>query len=103
MLHCSNLFYIQEQADLAEKLCQLSFGDKVFFANSGSEANEGAVKMAMRYHYSKGTPKHNVITINNSFHGRTLAMVAATAQSKYQKPYQPVNPNFINWMGMILI
>ncbi len=90
VMHCSNFYYVKEQAELAQKLCQLSFGDKVFFANSGTEANEGAIKMAKKYFSKQGINKHKIITLKNSFHGRTLAMVAATGQEKYQKPYKPL-------------
>ncbi|MEX1377019.1 MAG: aspartate aminotransferase family protein [Eubacteriales bacterium] len=90
VMHCSNFYFIKEQSELAEKLCQLSFGDKVFFANSGAEANEGAIKMAKKYFSKQGIKKHKIITLENSFHGRTLAMVAATGQAKYQKPYKPL-------------
>ncbi len=96
VMHCSNFYYIKEQSDLAEKLCALSFGDKVFFANSGTEANEGAVKMARKYFSKKGIKKHKIVTLKNSFHGRTLAMVAATGQEKYQKPYKPLVNGIIN-------
>jgi acetylornithine aminotransferase/acetylornithine/N-succinyldiaminopimelate aminotransferase len=96
VIHCSNVFYIKEQAMLEKKLCEISFADKVFFANSGSEANEGAVKLARRYFKNKGENKYKVISLNKSFHGRTLAMVAATGQEKYQKPYAPLPSGFIN-------
>jgi len=90
VMHCSNFYFIKEQAELAEKLCQLSFGNQAFFANSGAEANEGAIKLAKKYFSKQGINKHKIVTLENSFHGRTLAMVAATGQSKYQKPYKPL-------------
>ena len=96
VMHCSNFYYIQEQALLAEKLCQISFGNKVFFANSGTEANEGAVKMAKKHFSRQGLKKHKIITLKNSFHGRTLAMVAATGQEKYQQPYHPLTNGIAN-------
>ncbi len=96
VMHCSNFYYIEEQAYLAERLCHVSFGGKVFFANSGTEANEGAVKMAKKYFSKQGLKKHKIITLNNSFHGRTLAMVAATGQEKYQKPYKPLTNGITN-------
>ena len=96
VMHCSNFYFVKEQAELAEKLCQLSFGDKVFFANSGTEANEGADKLAKKYFSKLGEKKHKVITLKNSFHGRTLAMVAATGQEKYQEPYKPLVNGIIN-------
>ncbi|MBR5236867.1 MAG: aspartate aminotransferase family protein [Clostridia bacterium] len=95
LLHTSSLYYIENQAKLAEQIVKHSVGDKVFFANSGAEANEGAVKLAKIYFYKKGQPeKSEIITLENSFHGRTLACVAATGQPKYQKPYKPLTPGF---------
>jgi len=96
VMHCSNFYFIKEQAILAEKLCNISFGNKVFFTNSGTEANEGAIKMAKRYFSKQGIKKHKIITLKNSFHGRTLAMVAATGQEKYQKPYMPLVNGIVN-------
>lgn len=96
VMHCSNVFYVKEQAMLEKKLCEISFADKVFFANSGSEANEGAIKLARRYFKNKGDNRYKVITLKKSFHGRTLAMVAATGQEKYQKPFTPLPAGFIN-------
>ena len=95
VLHVSNYYYIEEQARLAEKICTNSCADKVFFANSGAEANEGAIKLAKIYQYKKGnTEKSEVITLTNSFHGRTLATVAATGQEKFQEPFRPLTPGF---------
>ena len=95
LIHTSNLYYVKSQAYLAEKICKLSCADKVFFSNSGAEANEGAIKLAKIYFYKKGMPEKNeIITLNHSFHGRTLATVAATAQEKYQAPYKPLTPGF---------
>lgn len=95
VLHVSNYYYIEEQAKLAEKICTSSCADKVFFANSGAEANEGAIKLAKIYQYKKGnTEKSEVITLTNSFHGRTLATVAATGQEKFQEPFRPLTPGF---------
>lgn len=93
--HVSNLFYSDRPAELAELLVKNSFGDKVFFCNSGAEANEGAVKLARKYakkHFGDG--KFEVITMKNSFHGRTLAMITATGQEKYQKGFEPLMPGF---------
>ena len=71
------------------------FAHKVFFSNSGAEANEGALKLARMYFYKKGEGhKNEVVTLKNSFHGRTLATVAATGQEKYQAPYKPLTPSF---------
>lgn len=96
-LHCSNLYYIEPQAKLAKLLVENSCADKVFFANSGAEANEGAIKLARIYFKKKGVDgKYEIITLKNSFHGRTLATVAATGQEKYKKPYAPLTPSFVN-------
>jgi len=94
-IHCSNLYYIEPQAKLAKVLVENSCADKVFFANSGAEANEGAIKLARIYFKKKGMPeKFEIITLDKSFHGRTLATIAATGQEKYQKPYSPLTPSF---------
>lgn len=94
LLHTSSLYYIESQAKLAKKLVELSCADKIYFANSGAEANEGAIKLAKIYFYKKGVEKYEVISLKSSFHGRTLATVAATGQEKYQKPYYPLIPGF---------
>jgi acetylornithine/N-succinyldiaminopimelate aminotransferase len=103
LMHVSNLFYTQPAAELAEILVKNSFGDpkegplrgKVFFCNSGAEANEGAVKLARKWAKKKyGPQKFEVITMKNSFHGRTLAMITATGQEKYQKGFEPLMPGF---------
>jgi acetylornithine aminotransferase/acetylornithine/N-succinyldiaminopimelate aminotransferase len=94
-IHCSSLYYIESQAKLAELLVKNSCADRVFFANSGAEANEGAIKLAKIYFYKKGMPqKYEILTLKKSFHGRTLTTVAATGQEKYQKPYAPLVPGF---------
>ncbi|MDI6643838.1 MAG: aspartate aminotransferase family protein [Methanobacteriaceae archaeon] len=80
LIHCSNIYYTEIQVELARLLCEISSYDKVFFANSGAEVNEGAVKLARKY-----TGKNDIITMENSFHGRTLSMVAATGQHKYKE------------------
>ena len=95
LIHCSSLYYIEPQAKLAKVIVENSCADKVFFANSGAEANEGAIKLARIYFGKKG--QHNrfeIITLDKSFHGRTLATIAATGQDKYQKPYSPLTPSF---------
>ncbi|MBM7582155.1 acetylornithine aminotransferase/acetylornithine/N-succinyldiaminopimelate aminotransferase [Caldicoprobacter guelmensis] len=94
LIHCSNLFYIEAQAQLAKLLVENSCGDRVFFANSGAEANEGAIKLARKYFWDKGVNKYEIITAINSFHGRTLATLAATGQEKYQRPFVPMPPGF---------
>ena len=95
IIHTSNLYYIEPQSLLAERLVSKTCMDKVFFANSGAEANEGAIKLAKIYFYKKGIEKYQIISLDHSFHGRTLATVAATGQEKYQKPYKPLTPGFI--------
>lgn len=94
-LHCSNLYYIENQANLAKIIVENSCADKVFFGNSGAEANEGALKLARIYFQKKGLEKYEVITLKNSFHGRTLATLSATGQDKYRDPYKPLMPSFI--------
>jgi len=94
LLHTSSLYYIESQARLAQKICEASCADKVYFGNSGAEANEAAIKLAKIYYYKKGIKKYEVISLKSSFHGRTLATVAATGQEKYQKPYEPLIPGF---------
>ncbi len=94
VLHTSSLYYVEGQAALAKKIVENSCADKVFLANSGAEANEGAIKLARIYHYKKGSGRYKIITLKNSFHGRTMTTVAATGQEKYQKPYAPLTPGF---------
>ncbi|HHX17293.1 MAG TPA: aspartate aminotransferase family protein [Clostridium sp.] len=97
LIHCSNLYYVESQAKLAKLLVKNSCADKIFFANSGAEANEGAIKLARIYFKKKGMEeKFEIITLANSFHGRTLATIAATGQNKYQKPYSPLTPSFLS-------
>lgn len=96
LLHTSNLFYTTPQLKLAELLIKNSEMQRVFFANSGTEAVEGAVKLARRWGHLKLNGAYEVISANNSFHGRTLAMIAATGQYKFQQPYEPMPAGFIN-------
>ncbi len=96
LIHTSNQFYTIPQVQLAELLVQNSCLDRVFFCNSGAEANEGAVKLARRYGKLHLNGAYEIITTHNSFHGRTLAMVAATGQAKFQEPYTPLPIGFIN-------
>ncbi len=97
LIHCSNYYYIESQAKLAQLIVENSCCDKVFFANSGAEANEGAIKLARLYYRKKGFPeKFEIITLEKSFHGRTLATLAATGQEKYQKNYCPLTPKFLS-------
>ncbi|MDM8000054.1 MAG: aspartate aminotransferase family protein [Dehalococcoidia bacterium] len=92
----SNLLYSVPQLQLAELLVKNSCFDKAFICNSGTEANEGAVKLARRYGKLHLDGAYEVITTFNSFHGRTLAMTAATAQKKFQEPYTPLPSGFVN-------
>lgn len=92
LIHTSSLYYIENQAKLAQKLVENTCADRVMFCNSGAEANEGAMKLAKIYFYKKGLDKYEILTLDKSFHGRTLATVAATGQEKYQKPYRPLLP-----------
>jgi len=95
LLHTSNVFYNEPQALLAQMLIENSFADQVFFANSGGEANEGALKLVRKYWKTKNQPeKYGVISLCSSFHGRTLCTTAATGQEKYQKPYTPLPAGF---------
>jgi predicted acetylornithine/succinylornithine family transaminase len=96
LIQASNQFYTVPQIRLAELLVQNSCLDKVFFCNSGAEANEGAVKLARRYGEHNLGGAYEIITTSGSFHGRTLAMVAATGQPKFQQPYLPLPSGFIN-------
>ena len=96
LLQTSNQFYTVPQLQLAEALIDNCALDKVFFANSGAEANEGAVKLARKYGRLHRDGAQEVITMLNSFHGRTLAMAAATGQPHYQEIWKPLTPGFVN-------
>ena len=96
LIQVSNQFYTVPQLELARLLVENSCLDRVFLCNSGVEANEGAVKLARRYGKLKLDGAYQVITTYNSFHGRTLAMTAATGQDKFQEPYTPLPAGFIN-------
>ncbi len=95
LIHVSNIFHIEPQIELAKLLTENSFADKAFFCNSGAEANEGAIKLARKFFSEKGdTDRYHVITMENSFHGRTLATLAATGQTKYRLGFEPETPGF---------
>ena len=95
LIHTSNLYYTEPQVKLARLLVDHSFADRVFFCNSGAEANEAAIKLARRYgHERHGAKRFEVITMKNSFHGRTLGMLTATGQDKVQKGFEPLMPGF---------
>lgn len=95
LIHTSNIFYTKVQADLVEKLAEISGLDKVFLSNSGAEANEGAIKLARKYGNSVSAQKNKIISAKHSFHGRTLATLMATGQEKYQQGYQPLPEGFV--------
>ncbi len=95
LMHVSNLYWIEPQVKLARLLVENSALDKVFFCNSGAEAVEGAIKLARKYAKKHmGLDKYEIITMDKSFHGRTLAAITATAQPKYQKDLDPLPPGF---------
>ena len=95
LVHVSNLYYTRPQTDLAQLLVENSFADRVFFCNSGAEANEAAIKLARRYSSEKfGANRHVIISMENSFHGRTMGTLSATGQTKIQAGYDPLLQGF---------
>lgn len=94
LLHVSNLFYTEPQTRLAELLVRNSFADRVFFCNSGAEANEAAIKLARKYGHDHADGRDEILTMEGSFHGRTLATLTATGQAKVQKGFEPLLPGF---------
>jgi len=96
VLHTSNIYYVEPQAQLAELLCKHTFADRVFFSNSGAEANEGAMKLACKYFYAQGSKRYKIVSADHSFHGRTLATVAATGHDYYQEPFRALLPKGIS-------
>lgn len=95
LVHTTNLYYIEPQEELARILVEETFpGSRCFFANSGAEANEGALKLARKYHYLKGAPRSRVVVLLGSFHGRTLATLSATGQPAKWAPFGPTVPGF---------
>ena len=95
LLHVSNLYHIEPQSQLAEQLTSLCFADKFFFCNSGTEAVESAIKLARKFSFDQGHPERTeIITMQNSFHGRTLGALSATAQKKYHTGFQPLLQGF---------
>jgi len=95
IFHCSNLYYTAPQVDLARILVENSCGDKVFYCNSGAEANEAAIKLARKYvKLFVGQDRYEIITAENSFHGRTMATITATGQPKYHQGFEPMVPGF---------
>ncbi|HXW00330.1 MAG TPA: aspartate aminotransferase family protein [Anaerolineae bacterium] len=91
LIHTSNLYHTAPQALLARDLCESSFADRVFFCNSGAEANEGAIKFARKFARSKGhADKAGIVAFTGSFHGRTMGALAVTATAKYRTPFEPL-------------
>ncbi|MCG2772630.1 MAG: acetylornithine transaminase [Desulfobacterales bacterium] len=96
LVHVSNIYYTTPMVELAEALVRLSFADRVFFANSGAEVNEGAIKLVRRYSRERfGEGRHRIICMENSFHGRTLGALSATGQSKFWQGFDPLLPGFV--------
>ncbi len=96
LIHTSNLYYTEAQAKLAAALCERSFADRVFFSNSGTEANEGAIKFARKVAYDSGNlAKTEVVHFSHAFHGRTMGSLALTPKEKYQKPFGPLMPGAV--------
>lgn len=96
VIHCSNLYYTEIQAELVSRLAKMSGFDKIFLANSGAEANEGALKLARKYGKTISADKVEIIAAEHSFHGRTLATLTATGQPKYQQGYEPLPEGFLH-------
>ncbi|MDT8441610.1 MAG: acetylornithine transaminase [Desulfuromonadales bacterium] len=97
LIHCSNFYHIPQQIELAEWLCAHSFADRVFFCNSGAEANEAAIKLARKWSREQhGENRYEVITATASFHGRTLSTISATGQDKVKAGFEPLLPGFIH-------
>jgi len=94
IFHVSNLHYCEPQALLAQRLVEGSFGDRVFLCNSGAEANEAAIKLARKYGHGPGGGRYEIITALGSFHGRTLATIAATGQEKVRVGFEPTQSGF---------
>jgi len=95
MIHCSNLYQIPRQIELAELLCENSFADRAFFCNSGAEANEAAIKLARKYSLDNfGAQRYEIIAATDSFHGRTMATISATGQKKVQRFFDPLLHGF---------
>jgi predicted acetylornithine/succinylornithine family transaminase len=94
LMHVSNLYHIETQIRVAELLTDISFADRVFFCNSGAEANEGAIKLARKFGHEKLDGRYELITMEHSFHGRTLATITATGQPKFQKGFEPLPEGF---------
>lgn len=91
LIHVSNLYYTAPQAQLAQLLCEKSFADRVFFCNSGAEANEACIKFARKYAFGNNDhQRREIVSFSNAFHGRTMGALAVTPKEQYQKPFQPL-------------
>jgi len=95
LMHVSNIYEIAEQSLLADRLCELSGMDRVFFCNSGCEANEAAIKLARLYGHGKGIENPSIVVMDKAFHGRTLATLSATGSRKVQAGFEPLVPGFV--------
>ncbi len=96
LVHVSNLYYTTPMVELAEELVRLSFADRVFFCNSGTEAVEAAIKLCRRYSQERyGPGRHNIVSMHNSFHGRTFGALSATGQEKFWQGFEPLLPGFV--------
>ncbi|MEE9615177.1 MAG: aspartate aminotransferase family protein [Thermodesulfobacteriota bacterium] len=95
LIHVSNLFHIEPQSEFAKLLTENSFADRVFFCNSGAEANEAAIKLARKFFSARGEGRFQIVSMEKSFHGRTMAAMAATGQKKIQEGFEPLLEKFI--------
>ena len=96
LVHTSNLYYTEPQVLLAQRLVELSFPSRVFYANSGAEANEAAIKIVRKWGRTRRGGAHEIITTDGSFHGRTLATVTAGGKDAYSAPFAPLPPGFVH-------
>ena len=96
LIHSSNIFGVELQSQLADKLCQLSGMDNVFFCNSGAEANEAAIKLARKYGHQQGIDEPVIVTMDKSFHGRTMGALAATGNNKIKQGFAPLLTGFVH-------
>lgn len=97
LIHCSNLYWNEPQVKLAKKLTEISCAERVFFCNSGAEANEAAIKLARKWGAQKEkAPRRQIVTALNSFHGRTMGALSATGQIKYQSGFDPLLPEMVH-------
>lgn len=94
VIHSSNLFWNEPSMKLATRLTELSFADEVFLTNSGTEANEAALKLARKYFFDQGKPRTKYLAFKKAFHGRSFGSLSATEKEAYRKPYEPVVPGF---------